>query len=290
MRRLKIAHTTTYEYSNPVEFHPHKLLVRPREGHDVLIESSRLEIAPGYRIKWHRDVYNNSVAVVKFVEPADRLSIFSEVCIQHYEDAPLDFVVDEHAVHFPFHYDATEGVDLIPYQMSVFPKDSKRLRDWVMQFWQPGQRVETYVLLDHINKTIPKSIIYTIREEPGVQSPAETLTKQSGSCRDLATLFIEACREIGLAARFVSGYTHDWATEKTGHGSTHAWSEVYLPGDGWKGFDSTSGEIVGNSHIAVAVSRHPESIPPVSGAFIGKIERPPLMTVKVQVSEIPAIA
>jgi transglutaminase-like putative cysteine protease len=124
-----------------------------------------------------------------------------------------------------------------------------------------------------------------MREEPGVQSPAETLATRSGSCRDYATLFIEACRYLGFAARFVSGYLHSPTTVR-GEGSTHAWSEVYLPGAGWKGFDSTSGHVVGHDHIAAAVSRHPEAIPPVCGSFAASTPQNPLMKVSVQVSEI----
>lgn len=284
MRRLKIRHETTYGYSDPVEFLPHRLLLRPREGHDVRIESSRLEITPSYKVKWHRDVNDNNVAVVNFLEPADRVSFLSQVVIQHYEETPLDFLIDPSAVNFPFHYDASEGPDLMPYQTPIFTKHSGVLRDWLQGFWQAGQRLQTYTLLDAINKAVAQTIRYQVREEPGVQRPVETLARNTGSCRDMATLFIDACRQIGFAARFVSGYLHA-AESEVGHGATHAWSEVYLPGAGWKGFDSTSGELVGNQHIAVAVSRHPEAVPPVAGAYLGAVQTPPVMNVLVRVEE-----
>lgn len=236
-------------------------------------------------MRWHRDVNDNCVAVVSFLEPAARLSFLSEVIIDHYEDMPLDFVIAQSAVNFPFHYDATEGTDLMPYQISIFPEDNKVLRNWINQFWRLGQKLETYVLLDSINKAITEQIEYKIREEPGVQSPGTTLAKKSGSCRDMATLFIEACRQIGLAARFVSGYQHT-PSSAAGEGATHAWSEVYIPGAGWKGFDSTSGELVGNQHISIAVSRHPEAVPPVAGAFLGVLKKTPLMKVKIAVTEV----
>lgn len=107
-----------------------------------------------------------------------------------------------------------------------------------------------------------------MREEPGVQSARQTLSKGSGSCRDFALLFMEAVRCLGLASRFVSGYLYAplMADEI---GSTHAWAEVYLPGAGWKGFDPTIGKIAGSDHIAVAVARLPESVPPIAGSFIG---------------------
>ncbi len=285
MRRLKIKHTTLYEYSNSVRLQPHKLLLRPREGHDIRIESSQLTINPACTIKWHRDVYDNSVAIATFNMLVDILSIVSEVIIINYEDRPLDFLVADYAVNFPFRYDPQEQADLGPYLLSTYPEDHALLGNWLRQFWQPDQVIETYILLDTINKTLAGDFFYAMREEPGVQRPAATLAIKTGSCRDYATLFIEACRYLGLAARFVSGYLHSPSTVQ-GYGSTHAWAEVYLPGAGWRGFDPTGGQVVGNGHIAVAVSRHPESIPPVSGAFVSNTPQSPLLKVTVQVAEL----
>jgi transglutaminase-like putative cysteine protease len=141
-------------------------------------------------------------------------------------------------------------------------------------------------LLLKLNQSINQNFSYQMREEAGVQPPALTISKGSGSCRDYATLFIEACRNLGLASRFVSGYIHAPATEY-GNAATHAWAEVYIPGKGWKGFDPTSGEVTGNRHIAVAVARNPETVSPVSGSFIGPIMTMPIMLVNVQVNLIP---
>lgn len=285
MRRLKIEHTTTYLYSDTVTLQLHKLLLRPREGHDIRIESSQLNIIPTYSLKWQRDVYGNSVGIVTFARTSSRLSIMSSIVLQHYEDRPLDFLVTHYAVQYPFLYMPEERVDLGPYLVSMYPDDAEALHNWLTQFWQPDQRVETYVLLDTINKAIAQNFIYRMREEPGVQTPAQTLAKGSGSCRDYATLFIEACRYLGLAARFVSGYLYDPGIAP-GHNSTHAWSEVYLPGAGWKGFDSTGGQVVGDNHIAVAVHRHSEAVPPVSGAFVAPMPQSPVMQVQVNVAAL----
>ena len=285
MRRLQIKHVTTYEYAETVTLLPHKLLLRPREGHDIRIESAELIISPAHHLQWQRDVYDNALAQATFLEPSSRLSIGSRVLIQHYDDQPLDFLVAEYAVFFPFQYDAAERVDLGPYLSVIFDQERALLSTWLQQFWQSGQVVETYLLLEWINKAIATGFSYQQREEPGVQTPATTLTRRTGSCRDFATLFIESCRLLGLAARFVSGYLYS-PTLPLGQGATHAWSEVYLPGTGWKGFDSTSGEVVGNHHIAVAVSRHPESVPPVSGSFQAVTPQSPEMRVVVDVAEI----
>lgn len=282
MQRLRITHLTEYRYSSSITLGPHQLLLRPREGHDVHIESSRLDISPQPQIKWHRDMFDNSVAVATFLDPSDRLTIASEVVIEHYEEAPLDFLVSDYAVNYPFLYTPEERVDLLPYEQPVYPNDQQALRDWVSGFGFGQGPIETYVMLDRMNRALAGGLTYIIREEPGVQSPDQTLASRRGSCRDYAALFIEACRHLGLASRFVSGYLHAPATEE-GNAATHAWAEVYLPGPGWKGFDPTIGEVTGSRHIAVAVARHPETVPPVAGTFVGPNEPPPALIVNVQV-------
>jgi transglutaminase-like putative cysteine protease len=287
MRRLRIEHLTTYQFTEAVILLPHKLFLRPREGRDIRIESGVIEISAAYQLRWQRDVSGNAVAIASFSEPVQRLLIASRILLQHFDDQPLDFLVEESAVQYPFQYHAAELVELTPYLLPVFPADQSNIELWLPSIWRPGQIVQTFELLDRLNKAIASGFTYHTREQAGVQTPAATLALGSGSCRDTATLFIEACRRLGLAARFVSGYLYSPFVQP-GYGSTHAWAEVYLPGAGWKGFDTTSGLVVGNDHIAVAVNRHPESVPPVSGAFIAPTPQSPDMQVSVQVTEIPA--
>ncbi|OGT66550.1 MAG: cysteine protease [Gammaproteobacteria bacterium RIFCSPLOWO2_02_47_7] len=284
MQKLMVSHLTEYTFANFVTLEPHRLLLRPREGHDIRILSSRLDITPAYKIRWHRDVYDNNVATVTFQEAASSLSILSEVTLEHYEEAPLDFVVADYAVNYPFQYQAREESDLAPYLQPNYPADQAFLHIWLEQTGIGQGPLESYVLLDRLSKWIAQNLNYRMREEPGVQTPGETLSSGSGSCRDYAALYMEICRLLGLACRFVSGYLHASGTE-IGYGSTHAWAEVYLPGPGWKGFDPTIGELTAIQHIPVAVARHPEWIPPVAGSFVGSTQTPTL-TVNVQVNAL----
>jgi transglutaminase-like putative cysteine protease len=267
MRRLQIVHRTRYEFPDTVRLGPHRLLLRPREGAEVHIESSRLEISPPAAVHWLRDIYDNSVAIARFALPATQLIIDSEVVVQHFDEAPLDFVVAEEAVNYPFRYDADTAAVLRPYLVDTqAPVEQEALRSWLGQRWRFGEQVQTYTLLQRLCLDIKQTLRYQAREYPGVQTVAETLARGAGSCRDFASLFMLAARCLGLAARFVSGYLN---APHIGSGATHAWAEVYLPGAGWKGFDPTSGEIAGSRHIAVAVARLPEVVSPVSGAYLG---------------------
>lgn len=283
MRTLNIHHHTRYTYGAPVTFLPHRLFLRPREGHDVRVVQSLLEIEPAASVVWHRDTFSNSVAVVEFQESSDRLSILSRATIEHYEEMPYDYSLEPYVAEFPFQYDATDRFELMPYQQLLFAKEDAALRTWVSEFWQPGDRIPTADLLSRLNGAIPARFAYNQREAPGVQRPTETLAIGAGSCRDFATLFMETCRFLGLASRFVSGYLHAPGLPAA-QGATHAWTEVYLPGAGWRGYDSTTGNIIGGDHITVAVSRHPESIPPIAGAFSGSALGAPEMAVEVTVT------
>jgi transglutaminase-like putative cysteine protease len=268
MRRLQIIHRTYYTFVGQVRLGPHRLLLRPREGHELRIVSARLDTWPPARIRWHRDAFDNAVAIASFDTPAMRLEIASEIVVEHYDEAPLDFLVDDSALLYPFHYEADTGAAMQAYLQDAKAPDQSALDTWLADLWQPGERVETYVLLSRLCSTIQKSFTYEAREQPGVQSSAETVARGIGSCRDFATLFMDAVRFWGLAARFVSGYLNAPSSDGRS-GASHAWAEVYLPGAGWKGFDPTIGEITGSRHIAVAVARTPDAVSPVTGSFFG---------------------
>lgn len=286
MQRINLFHETVYDFESEVTLGAHKLLIRPREGYDIRIESSLLNISPRATVKWHRDESDNSVAIATFSTPTQQLRIVSEIILQHYDESPLDFLVDDHAVMYPFAYENAVHLTLSPYLQDAHPQikgneENKLFESWMTQFNQTNS-IETYALLNQISQEIASALQYRIREEPGVQSPQETLQKASGSCRDYAWLFMCTARRLGMAARFVSGYLHTPANELD-YGATHAWAEVYLPGAGWKGFDPTTRQVTGCHHIPTAVSIMPESVPPVSGHFTGPKNEQATMSVRVKV-------
>jgi len=268
MKRYRILHRTYYNYPAEVILGPHWLRLRPREGHELRIESSSLEISPAAQLRWQRDAEDNSVAIATFEQPARQLVIESQVVIQQYNEAPLDFLVTDDAVNYPFDYAAGDLAVLGPYMRERRMPVEPALKAWVDGFWRQGETLQSYELLLRITQQINRTFNYRLREEPGVQSAQKTLSLGTGSCRDFANLLMEAARLLGFAARFVSGYLYA-PPSPNDYGATHAWAEVYLPGPGWKGFDPTTGGVVGADHVSVAVARVPDSVPPVEGSYQG---------------------
>ena len=283
--RLYIEHTTTYVYERPVSFGRHRLVLRPREGHDLRVERMELHITPDYAIEWIRDVFGNSIAIVDVSEPADRLTITSTVTVERFRPFPERAFHQPWRVPFPPAYDALEIPVTDVYRTPAFADDVKAVQEWLDDWFKPDDLDAEGSLLS-ICRHIHQTVRYQRRTERGVQTPMRTLQLGTGSCRDMATLMMEAARQLSVAARFASGYLHG-AVSVTGRASTHAWTEVYLPSLGWRGFDPTLGGPVSLCHVATGVSHHPRGVMPVSGAFFGTRADTRALDVTVLTRELP---
>jgi transglutaminase-like putative cysteine protease len=274
--RLHLIHETRYDYSAPVEFGPHRLVLRPRESHDVRLQMMRLETFPPSSIRWHRDLLDNSIATAVFSEPSAELRILSEFIIGL--PAAEEAESPEVPVIFPPQIAGMDELATVPYRQFTYPPEIERLRKWSSQNNLTFSIGERRPIFDDLAKLIHRTIRYTRREESGVQSPVSTLDFCSGSCRDMAVLMIETSRALGFPARFVSGYLES-ANSKVGRGSSHAWAEIYLPERGWTGYDPSIGQRTGPGHVPVGVSHHPRGVMPVTGGYAG----PPGVTSKLTV-------
>jgi transglutaminase-like putative cysteine protease len=283
MKRIRITHLTEYHYHVPVTFGPHRALLRPREGHEVHIDRSRLEVEPKAAVRWLRDIYGNSIAVITFTEPARKLRLFSEIEVDLYDDMPIEFVIDPQAASYPFQYSSNEQVEIIPYRLPSYPHDGPAVQQWLLELYRPGQELSTLELLTSLNSRIYDSFRYVARYDPGVQLPCQTLSLGSGSCRDYAVLMMEAARHWGFASRFVTGYIQ---MSEGQHGATHAWTEIYIPGAGWRGFDPTNNKLASTEHVVVAVAREQDKAMPISGTWDGPGDAWDRMEVSVQVVKL----
>jgi Transglutaminase-like superfamily len=242
-------------------------MMRPREGQGVRLETCSFDISLPHRMRWVRDLHENNVGLIDFTELASELIIEGNFMLDVAERNPFDFILLPEAAEYPFSYDRELLMELLPLSQNIYLRDVDRIREWLAPFWHPGKKVETLKLLQQLNLHIYRTFRYQRREQKGVLSPSETLENNGGSCRDFATLFMEICRFMGLAARFVSGYMY--SVEIAGRMSMHGWAEVYLPGAGWIGFDPSWGLLAASNYFPVAVSRHSEHVPPISGTYFG---------------------
>ncbi len=285
-RLLTVRHLTTYRYLTAVGLGEHRMMFRPRESHDLRLVRTRLEIRPRpAKLRWLHDVFDNSVAIATFDETTSELQFDSTVTIELREAAAPDYALEVGAQGYPFEYPDDERPDLVGALTRQYAdRDVDR---WAARFLPSSGSTATMVLLHAMTMDIRNQFNYVRRTAKGVQSPAETLQRGSGSCRDFAVLMMDAVRSLGLAARFVSGYIFipDDDSTTAGGSSTHAWMQVYLPGAGWVDFDPTN-SIVGNRNlIRVAVAWDPRQALPLWGSFIGAASSFRDMQVDVRVTE-----
>jgi transglutaminase-like putative cysteine protease len=292
MPRLSITHVTDYRYKQPVRFAEHRLLVRPRDSHDLRLVSATLKITPKPALRWLHDPFGNSVAIATFEAESDRLRVESEITIDHYGLSEPDFRIEDYAQTTPFVYAPEEQPDLLADMMRHTGDPQKRVANWARSFLDDKGRMDTAEGLRAMNAAIKRDFAYNRRDEHGVQTADETLRMGSGSCRDFALLMMEAVRSLGMAARFVTGYLYDPALDggvengTVGAGTTHAWCQIYIPGSGWSEFDPTNGRYGGSNLIRIGVGRTPEQVKPIEGSFYGPPDVGDGMSVDVSVRRV----
>ena len=269
MSFLTVNHTTVYNYREPVSLGEHRMMFRPRESHDLRLLRTNLIITPQpAHLRWLHDPFDNSVAVATFEGATSELRFESTVTLEHFENTPLEYPLEEYARSYPFRYADEDFPNLMRALSPHYPVES--VSEWALQFLDPAETTGTMNMLRAMTRGIRDEFAYTRRVEKGVQTPEETLRSKQGSCRDFAVLMMEASRFLGVATRFVSGYIFTPnSSGMAGGGATHAWLQAYLPGAGWIDFDPTN-SIVGNRNlIRVAVAWSPEHALPLWGTYEG---------------------
>jgi len=270
--RVALHHRTSYQYDRPVMLGPQVVRLRPAYHGRTPIRAYDLSVSPAdHFINWQQDPFANPAARLVFEKPASRLSVTVDLVADMTVINPFDFFIDDSATSWPFQYEPG-----LRQQLSAYLEPGEmtpRLKEWVATL--PKEAERTIDLLVDINRAAQQKVAYKIRLEPGVQTPEQTLTLGSGSCRDSAWLLVDAFRHIGLAARFVSGYLIQLASDQPSldgpSGPTsdfcdlHAWTEVFLPGAGWIGLDPTSGLLASEGHIPLACTPTYHGAAPISG-------------------------
>ncbi|MDG4669028.1 transglutaminase family protein [Mycobacterium sp. 236(2023)] len=279
--KVALEHRTSYTFDRLVEVHPHVVRLRPAPHSRTPIEAYSLQVEPAdHFVNWQQDAFGNFLARLVFPTRTRSLTITVGLIADLKVINPFDFFIEEYAETFPFEYPKSLLEDLKPYLRPVDedgegsgPGDLAQA--WVTNF-SIAAGTRTIDFLVALNRAVNADVGYSLRMEPGVQTPDFTLRTGIGSCRDSAWLLVSILRQMGLAARFVSGYlvqlTSDVEALDGPSGPAadftdlHAWTEVYVPGAGWIGLDPTSGLFAGEGHIPLSATPHPESAAPITGA------------------------
>ncbi len=293
---LHIEHLTKHTYEHPVSFSDHALFLRPLDSHLRHVSRFEVQTTPSSTQRWVRDAYGNLVLRCNFgLTESTVLEFKTSIEIAVDEDNPFDFILETHATSFPLSYREPDLSSLKSYLDSKAAKGAFKVLDWFYgAVPSPSTHADVVQFLSDINEAIRREITYARRDEEGIQDPDTTLQLKSGSCRDMAVLFIAILRQLGFAARFCSGYLYvppaeDGGTpaENRADGSMHAWAEVYLPGAGWKGFDPTNGILANSFFIPCGVSHEPLNVNPIQGSYFSKVSVPSVMEVDLKIEQVP---
>ncbi|MBM3222585.1 MAG: transglutaminase family protein [Candidatus Tectomicrobia bacterium] len=270
--RVALNHTTTYRYDRPVILSPQIIRLRPAPHCRTPISSYMLTLRPSYHfLTWQQDMQHNDLARVVFPERTRELQVSVDLIADMTGLHSFDVCLETAAERYPFAYEPWLAQELAPCLATEVA--GPRLQDWLDDVHRQARRTVDFLI--QLNHRLQRDIAYAVRLEPGIQSCEETLVQGQGSCRDSAWLLIQILRHLGLAARFVSGYLIQLATDATVlSGSSgpigdtldlHAWVEVYLPGAGWVGLDPTSGLLTGEGHIPLVCAPDAASAAPITG-------------------------
>ena len=270
--QVALNHRTQYRYENAVSVGPQIIRLRPAPHCRTPILSYSLSVTPSeHLLNWQLDLYNNHVARLLFTDKTNKVVVEVDLVAELSPSNPFDFFLEPGVEDYPFEYDPELAKDLGPY-LAVDP-DGPRLRTFLGKLSR--EKRGTISFLVDLNRRVRNEIDYVTRLDPGVQPCEQTLEKCTGSCRDSAWLLVQVLRRCGIAARFVSGYLIQLATDdSSSEGASgpradsadfHAWAEAFLPGAGWTGMDPTSGLFAGEGHIALVCTPNPLTAAPIEG-------------------------
>jgi transglutaminase-like putative cysteine protease len=264
--RIAVTHSTVYRYANAVFLEPHTFRLRPRLDGSVRLLDYTLDIspAPAGRTEF-LDQDGNAAVEAWFSEPLEVLTVRSSFQVETLRENPFDYILSSAgAASLPPEYGEPLRAALGPHlAVEGLAGPVREFAGWVNR--RAGG--QTAAFLTTLNGFLYESFGHVIRGEGLPYPPEVTLRTREGTCRDLAVLFCAACRVAGIAARFVSGYEREAATQPQAY--MHAWAEAYLPGGGWRGYDPTQGLAVSQSHVAVAAAADPSLAAPITGTYRG---------------------
>jgi transglutaminase-like putative cysteine protease len=285
--RFTITHATRYWFTQAVELHTHRAMLRPRDGHHLRVVNATLALTPNAPVVWSFDVFGNSIATIAFSGLSQELSVTSTLELERFPSLPEDLVVDGRQAPYPIEYSPEERRDLAALILMDDEHAAGQIDEW-LQARGLKQGTDALQLARALMQAVYEGFTYEARYDEGTLRPLELMQRGSGTCRDYAFFMMEAARILGFGARFSTGYLYSPALDGgsdgyAGAAATHAWAELFVPGIGWVDFDPTNNLTGTADLIKVASVRKPSQAIPLTGSFTGPagVGGPPEVTVTV---------
>lgn len=271
---LEVRHVTHYHYAEPVRESVMEVWMQPQKGARQRLVSFDLDIDPAAQLFSYADPFGNAVYHFDVPQPHDYLRIVASAAVETQVPPPLPEALDQ-GEWDRLRSDFVRGENFDFLAHGGFAVETDALKDFVAEHG-----------LDELRRRDPLSAVRSLSEaiyaafdyQPGVtraDSPIDlALGAGRGVCQDFAHIMIAICRAWGVPARYVSGYlfTDREAGDRSDPDATHAWVEVFLPSLRWVGFDPTNNVLAGERHIAAAVGRDYDDVPPSRGVYKGEAE------------------
>ena len=314
VRWLRVRHETSYRYDSEVEGAHHLAHLRPRDTATQQIRAWSLVVAPhpdagvdlASGIRETIDPWGNARQVFAHSQVHDELDVTSafEAGISAQElpvpgssqpwrevarDLRLDAGASPHGVHPP---ESTEErrAERAAFEAAEFALDSglapgaSELADWARPAADANTGiVELALALMH---QIHEEFEYLPQSTSVTTGALEALSLRHGVCQDFAHVLIGACRSLGLAARYVSGYLltqpPPGKPRLVGADASHAWAAVWCPPYGWLALDPTNDVPAGQDHVTLAWGRDYADVAPLRGVIRGGSGNAPRVGVTVE--------
>jgi len=263
--RLKITHTTRYDFDAPVPYGLQQLRKTPKSLRAQTIVHWKTTVTGGNRELSFEDQHRNTVDLISFETGTTELVIHSEGEVE---------LTDAHGIVGP-----NEGAAPLWLFDRTTPltRPGKGVRDLIRQ-------VEGDTELDRLHTlsaVIGNAVIYDKGQTEAGSTAEEAIELGHGVCQDHAHIFIACARQMGVPARYVSGYLMMNETED--QGAMHAWAEAYVSALGWVGFDVSNAMSPDQRYVRVATGLDYSEAAPVRGTTFGSAGEN--LTVSVHVAQ-----
>jgi len=263
-----IIHDTVFHYDALVTESIMEVRLRPRDDEQQRCQQFNLSITPKTVVHEFIDSLGNHIHHFDVPAPHQSLLVRAESVVEVWipNPRPTTLPIDS--------WQTLDALRTTPLLDMLLPSTFAVASSYLLVFMQQyafTRESDPLTTIDRIARTLYETITYT-PQSTSVDSPIDVVLEQrKGVCQDIAHVMIAICRQLGIPARYVSGYLYHRRddNDRSQADATHAWVEAWIPTIGWVGIDPTNNIWTGERHIRMALGRDYADVPPTRGVYRG---------------------